>query len=135
VAEGNWILTDQLMLNTLFKEGPEHIASVAPQQVGPRARSNLWGGRRNGGIPAAPPATWFAVPTFVCPCIISCIWTIATCCCCCPLAQGSRVIWLWNHTVRVAPLPGLLLATGHAAFVQHLHQRYSTVRARAGWGL
>jgi hypothetical protein len=40
--------------------------------------------------------------------------------------QGSRVVWLWDDKVKVAPLPGLLISSGQAAFLQHLHQQYST---------
>lgn len=40
--------------------------------------------------------------------------------------QGSRVVWLWDKKVKVAPLPGLLVSSGQASFVQRLHQQYST---------
>jgi hypothetical protein len=36
------------------------------------------------------------------------------------------VVWLWDNKVKVAPLPGLLVSSGQATFVQRLHQQYST---------
>lgn len=39
--------------------------------------------------------------------------------------EGGRLIWLADSSLKVLPLPVLEAVNGHAAFLQHLPERYS----------
>lgn len=39
--------------------------------------------------------------------------------------EGGRLIWLADRSLKVVPLPVLVAVNGHAAFLQHLPERYS----------
>lgn len=40
-----------------------------------------------------------------------------------PTLEDSGVIWAYNDALRLAPLPVLAAANGHAYFQQRLHER------------